>query len=154
MTVSLFIQNTLVMGTWAMLFIFMSLLAVAKAERIPLWQPVHAVSHILFGDKVLQEARFHAKYWISGFVLNAGAMYGWAAVAELGYLRFSFKTGDLITAILMAIALTIIAFITDFHIVSKRFTPGFEKVISRSAVYTVYVCLAIGFVFGGMYRIN
>jgi hypothetical protein len=78
-------------------------------------------------------------------------MYGWAAVAELGYLRFSFKTGDLITAILMAIALTIIAFITDFHIV---FTPGFEKVISRSAVYTVYVCLAIGFVFGGMYRIN
>jgi hypothetical protein len=35
MAVSLFIHNTLVMGTWAMLFIFMSLLAVAKAERIP-----------------------------------------------------------------------------------------------------------------------
>lgn len=154
MTVSLFIHNTLVMGTWAMLFVVMSLLAVAKAERIPLWQPVHAVSHILFGDKVLHEARFHAKYWVSGFVLNAGAMYGWAVVAELGYLWLSLKAGDLITAVLMAIALTIIAFITDFHIVPKRYTPGFEKVISRYALYTVYLCLAIGFVFGGMYRIN
>ena len=154
MSISLFIHNTLVMGTWAMLFVVMSLLAVAKAERIPLWQPVHAVSHILFGDKVMHETRFHARYWISGFVLNAGAMYGWAVVAELGYLWLSLKAGDLITAALMAIALTIIAFITDFHIVPKRFTPGFEKVISRYALYTVYLCLAIGFVFGGMYRIT
>jgi hypothetical protein len=98
MTVSLFIHNTLVMGTWA--------------------------------------------------------MYGWAVVAELGYLWLSLKAGDLITAVLMAIALTIIAFITDFHIVPKRFTPGFEKVVSRYALYTVYLCLAIGFIFGGMYRIN
>jgi hypothetical protein len=46
--------------------------------------------------------------------------------------------------ILDAAAVTAGAYITDYYLVPKRFTPGFEKRVSGKSLFAIYVALAVG----------
>jgi hypothetical protein len=37
-----------------------------------------------------------------------------------------------------------VAYVTDYHVVPRRLTPGFEMRLSRAALAAVYVALALG----------
>lgn len=142
------------MGAWTTGLTTTALILVAISERIPVFKPINAVSHIIFGDSVLSHTVFDPKFSLTGLALNTGALIGWSAVAELGYTAFQIPRGSVLLSSLIALILTTTAFITDFYIVPKRFTPGFEKVISQPGLFFVYVCLAIGFAFGGIFRVS
>lgn len=93
------------------------------------------------------------KFFVTGLALNFAAMASWAVVLELGYRFFRVGPGQVVPTVLMALALTVVAYIVDYHIVPKRFTPGFEHVLSVRGLALTYAGLALSLVAGGLGRV-
>lgn len=108
--------------------------------------PINAVSHMLWGDEAARTEEVDAKHTLVGTGLNAAAVTGWAGMHELMMPRRGAPTVK--RALLAGAATAALAYITDYHVVPKRFTPGFEKRLSPLGLLGVYsvlaVCLAAG----------
>ncbi|WP_310005272.1 hypothetical protein [Caballeronia sp. LZ043] len=51
-----------------------------------------------------------------------------------------------------AAATALIAYVVDYHVVPKRFTPGFEAHVSTRSLAMAYVALAAGFAIAALAR--
>lgn len=124
--------------------------------------PLNATSHIIWGDKAARQDKPSLKYTLTGFLLNHASAIFWAFFYEKllgrserrprnwneGSLDDSSDTGSpakpMLQPILDAAAVTAGAYITDYYLVPKRFTPGFEKRVSGKSLFGIYVALAVG----------
>lgn len=105
--------------------------------------PINAVSHILFGDEAAKHDELSAKHTLTGALLNTAAIGSWAVVGEL--IFGGARRPQTIPAALAAGAVVSgIAYVTDYHVVPKRLTPGFEKRVSNKSLLAIYGALAIG----------
>jgi hypothetical protein len=123
--------------------------ACAKAENEPVAAPINAVSHIAFGDEAATHDEASAKYTGTGLALNASAVTAWALIHELLYSRVGSK-GNVATALACGAAVSAAAYVTDYYIVPKRFTPGFEKRLSGWSLFGVYSALALSLAAGSI----
>lgn len=103
--------------------------------------PVNAVSHIVWGDEAAEQDEASLKYTAPGVALNAAAVASWAGVYELGFGRRA-RQGDVKAALIGGVATAALAYVTDYYIVPRRFTPGFEKRLSAPSMFAVYAALA------------
>jgi hypothetical protein len=133
-----------------------------KRENDHYAAPLNATSHIIWGDKAARQDKPSLKYTLTGFLLNHASAIFWAFFYEKllgrsqrrprnwneGALHDSSDTGSqvkpMIQPILDAAAVTAGAYITDYYLVPKRFTPGFEKRLSGTSLAAVFVALAVG----------
>lgn len=106
--------------------------------------PLNATSHVLWGERAAQQDRPSAKYTLTGFLLNQAAGIFWALPYEK-WLRASRKRPALsVQPVLAAAAVAAGAYLTDYYLVPKRFTPGFEKRMPLASLALVYGALALG----------
>jgi hypothetical protein len=103
--------------------------------------PLNAISHILYGDEAAAHNEPSAKYTMPGILLNTAAITGWAAVHEVMF-NGRRRPRTLPGALAAGAATSAVAYITDYYIVPKRFTPGFEKRLSNSSLACIYATLA------------
>lgn len=103
--------------------------------------PVNAVSHIVWGDEAAEQDDASLKYTAPGAVLNAAAVASWAGVYELGFGQRA-RRGDVKAALVGGVATAALAYVTDYYIVPRRLTPGFEKRLSSPSMFAVYATLA------------
>lgn len=102
---------------------------------------LNATSHFLWGKRAGRENAYSMKYTGTGFVTNYGASVFWALLYELlGRGRRRTRPRALLDGALVSAA----AYVTDYHIVPQRLTPGFEMRLPRAALACVYVALAVG----------
>jgi hypothetical protein len=102
---------------------------------------LNATSHFLWGERAGQENAYTVKYTGTGFVANYGASVFWAVFYEaLGRGQPRSPARALLDGALISAA----AYVTDYHVVPKRLTPGFEMRIPRAALACVYGALAVG----------
>jgi hypothetical protein len=81
------------------------------------------------------------KYTGTGFIANYRASVFWALFYEwLGKGRPRKPARALLDGALISAA----AYVTDYHVVPKRLTPGFEMRVPRAALACVYAALALG----------
>ena len=81
------------------------------------------------------------KYTSTGFVANYGASVFWALFYEaLGGGKPRRPARALLDGALISAA----AYVTDYHVVPRRLTPGFEMRVPRAALACVYAALAVG----------
>jgi hypothetical protein len=104
--------------------------------------PINAVSHILWGDEAARDSRVSTKYTVTGLVLNGAAVTSWAIVRELLFCRRQHRT-TLANALAEGAAVSGLAYVTDYYLVPKRFTPGFEKRLSNKSLAGIYSVLAV-----------
>lgn len=95
------------------------------------------------GDAAFEEDALDVRHTVVGALLNFGAMMAWSAVYELLPTPRSVPG-----RVAKAAAVTAAAYVTDYHVVPKRFTPGFEARLSPGALGGVYAALALGFLSG------
>ncbi|HEY0978183.1 MAG TPA: hypothetical protein VGE21_12000 [Flavobacteriales bacterium] len=112
--------------------------------------PINAVSHMLWGDEAADTETVDAKHTLAGAVLNAAAVTGWAGVHELMLPRH--RAPSVERALMSGATTAALAYVTDYHVVPKRFTPGFEKRLSPLALVGVYAVLALALAAGSMSR--
>jgi hypothetical protein len=104
---------------------------------------LNATSHIVWGEAAFDQDEPTLKHTLVGTLLNVGAMVAWSAVYEL-----TPQPRSLVGRLAKSAAVTVAAYVTDYHIVPNRFTPGFEARLSPSALGAVYGALAAGFLAG------
>lgn len=112
--------------------------------------PLNATSHIVWGDDAARHDRPDTKHTLVGAALNAGAMVAWAGVLEATLGPWA-RRGSLLRAAVAGAAVSALAYATDYHLVPRRFTPGFEKRLSGRALAVTYGALALSLA-GGVAR--
>ncbi|WON73812.1 hypothetical protein [Nitrosospira sp. Is2] len=131
--------------------------------------PLNATSHIIWGDEAAYQDKPSLKYTLTGFLLNHASAIFWAIFyekllgrgesrADQGALHptnwnegplhdssnIASQARPMLEPILDAAAVTAAAYVTDYYLVPKRFTPGFEKRLSGKSLFAVFVALAAG----------
>jgi hypothetical protein len=98
---------------------------------------LNATSHILWGDQAAKHDDLDVRHTLVGGLLNAGAMGFWSAVQALfPEPRSAFG------ALRNATVVTALAYVTDYYVVPKRLTPGFEQRLSPKSLFGAYAVLA------------
>jgi len=60
--------------------------------------------------------------------------------------------GDIVGSLLSGAAVSAMAYVADYYLVPKRFTPGFEKRLSNRSLFAIYSTLALSLAAGHLMR--
>jgi len=143
-----FLQDTFQTGSLAVVATPIVTALCGKAEGKTATAPVNAISHILWGDEAARHDESSLKYTASGVVLNTAAMAPWAALYEAlpdSLVDRRHMAGSLAGGAAVAAA----AYVTDYHVVPRRLTPGFEKRLSGLSLLAIYSTLAVSLALAG-----
>ena len=140
--------SALVTGTVASLASTAALALLAKGEGKDALQPTNATSHWLHGDEAARHDELDVAHTAIGYgTHNASAVF-WALPFEAWLAarppRSSFEL------LRDACAMSAIAAAVDYGATPKRFTPGWELVLSKRSVLATYGALALGLAGGAM----
>jgi len=119
-------------------------------ENKPL-APLNAVSHIVWGETAAHQDNLSAKFTATGLALNTIAVTLWAGVFEWIQSR-AVEKPDLTQSLINGAAVSGLAFMTDYYLVPKRLTPGFEKRLSNASLLAIYSTLALDLALGSRCR--
>ncbi len=136
----------LVSGSVTSLVSTAGLALLAEAEGKAPLQPFNATSHWLNGDVAATRRSVDARHTAVGYATHHASCLFWAVPFAAWQATRPARTGGelLRDAVLMAA----VAAAVDYGATPKRFTPGWELVLSKTAMAAAYGALAIGFVAG------
>lgn len=101
------------------------------------WTAINVIAHIVDGDEKEQPLGYSPRESAIGIAVNGTAMAAWGVLYE-GTLLLTKTRSNPLTAVLA----TITAYVIDYYIVPKQYTPGIEKRLSHKSVLLAYVFLA------------
>ena len=127
-----------------------ALALVARVEGVGAAQPLNATSHWLYGDEAAGFRSADVDHTSIGFATHTAATVFWASAFETAMaLR---PTRDPLTVVGRAAAIGTLAAIVDYTVTPRRFTPGWELVLSKQAMAVVYAAMAAGFAVSAISR--
>lgn len=112
--------------------------------------PINATSHVFWGDQAARHDRPSLKFTGTGFLINHGASIMWATIyekwVEPTVSRWLARRPALapFAPAISAAAVSAGAYVTDYYLVPKRLTPGYEKRLSGRSMAMVFGALALG----------
>lgn len=146
------VARTLVSGAAAGIATTVTALVAGKREAGSYAAPLNATSHAAWGEVAARQDKASLKFTGMGLLFNGAAAMFWAGLYEKWFaprIGKSLQRSSL-RPLVGAAAVTAGAYITDYYLVPKRLTPGFEKRVSGKALATIYGALALGFLAGRM----
>lgn len=149
-TNSSFLKRTLVSGTVSGLASSLAAAVAGKRENASYAAPINATSHVLWGDEAALHDGASLKYTATGFLINNAAAMMWAAVygkwVEPAVARWFARRPALrpLAPAVSAVAVSAGAYVTDYYLVPRRFTPGYEKRVSGKSMALIFGALALG----------
>jgi hypothetical protein len=120
-----------------------ALAAAALAEGKGPAQPLNATSHIVYGNDAAHYRDADIDHTIIGLGTHAAATVFWAAAFETSLVLRPARTPAALVGRAGSIAL--MAALVDYTVTPKRFTPGWELVLSKTSIAVVYAAMAAGF---------
>ena len=136
------ICSALVSGSCAGLGSVAALAVAARAEGKAAIQPVNATSHWLNGEAAGSYQGFDLAHTAVGFGTNHVASIFWAVFFEAWHARRRPLGASLMPR--DALVMSAVAAAVDYGATPKRFTPGWELVLSKKGMLAAYVGLAVG----------
>jgi len=110
--------------------------------------PLNAPSHWVWGDRALQQDGRSLRYTALGLLIHQASALMWGVLYE----RFVARPRPTATLALRDAAVATAAAATvDFLLTPKRFTPGFERRLSKPSLVLVYAGFAIGVALGSQW---
>jgi hypothetical protein len=116
--------------------------ACSRAENRHAARPLNAVAHIYDGGPPPREDGPYRRNTLVGLALHAGASVWWAAFYEALFGRAARRSPA--AALAGGAVIAAGAYVVDYHVVGKRFRPGFERFLSARSMLAVYAALAAG----------
>ncbi len=132
-----------VSGGLATLISSAALALLARAEGKAAVQPVNATSHWLNGPGAGRVRGVDAAHTGTGLATHAAATVFWAVLFEWWRAE---ATGPALVR--DAVAVSAFAALVDYTVTPKRFTPGWEFVLSKRAMAGAYAAMALGLAAG------
>lgn len=138
-----------VTGTAGSVLSTIALAALGRQENGSMAAPINAASHWLWGDEALRKDGTSWRHTLTGALTQHAASVFWAtAYAALWGHRPEAK--QLPAAVAGGIATSAAAYVIDYTITPKRFTPGYEHRLDGKGMLLVYGALAAGFALGAV----
>lgn len=137
-------SRALVSGTIAATTTALAAAYAGRRETGSYAAPLNATSHILWGDGAALRNRPTLKYTATGVLLTHGAALFWATLYEKIFGRSASATRAPAMALAGAALVSAGAYLTDYHLMPKRLTPGYEKRVSGRALTGIFAALALG----------
>lgn len=113
--------------------------------------PINATSHVLWGDEAGRALRPDLKHTVPGVAINEGASVFWAAIYEQAFGR-RVDRGEWGAALAGGAGVAALAYLVDYHLVSRRLTPGWERHLDGRSLAAIYAALAISLPLRGLLR--
>jgi hypothetical protein len=145
-----FILNCLISGTAGGLLSHFAASLRGRRESGRSELPMHAVSHIAWNDAPESHKGRTLHNAVIGSALHHGASIFWATFFEALFGKRAERSTS--AALVGGATIATAAYITDYHIVSDRFKPGFEAYLSNRSLFAVYAALAVGLAAGARLR--
>jgi hypothetical protein len=130
------IERALVSGTVAAAAVTLVVSLAGRRMSGSAPAPLNATSHFLWGERAGRQDGYSLKYTGTGFAANYGASVFWA-------LFYEALSGRL-PPLARGAAVSAFAYVTDYHVVPRRLTPGFELRLPAGALAAAYAALALG----------
>ncbi|MFL6581217.1 MAG: hypothetical protein ACJ8G2_10790 [Burkholderiales bacterium] len=125
------------------------LLACGAREQRRASAPLNAVSHWIWNEAAVRQNRPSLRFTLLGYVIHHGAAVFWASLYE----KFLARPDDSAARTLQKTALSsAVACIVDFKFTPRRFTPGYERRLSKQSLFLVYSAFAIGMAGAGLLK--
>lgn len=136
------VRRALASGTVASLVSTAALVVVARAERKAALRPTNSTSHWLNGPEAAAVERADLEHTAVGYATHHAATVFWALLYE-GWAAYR---GTVAPAPLLGSALVVsgVAAAVDYGATPKRFTPGWELVLTKRSMAVVYAAMAVG----------
>lgn len=99
----------------------------------------------LVGRQAFEYDHWDIRHTLAGAVLNVGAVALWSGVQSLLP-----KPRPVFAAARNAGVVSTLAYLTDYHLVPRRLTPGFEQRLSRQGLFRTYAVLAASLAVGAL----
>jgi hypothetical protein len=134
------LRSALVSGTAASLFTTVVLAACGKKERADPYGPLNGPSQWIWGKHAACERGFSVRHTVVGYLIHHAMSIFWATFFEK--LAASRNPSLAAETLAVAAATSTVACVVDYCVVPDRFTPGFEKQLSRHSMALTYVAFA------------
>ena len=141
------IRAALVSGSCASVGSTLGLMLAARQAGKPAMQPLNATSHWLNGDAAAEIRGIDARHTGVGYATNHAASIFWAVFFE-AWLAWRGKPVGAAAMLGDAVVMSAIAAAVDYGPTPKRFTPGWEFVLSKQGMAVAYAGLALGLTAG------
>jgi len=145
------VRRALTSGSIAAVLTALTAAVAGRREAASYAAPLNATSHILWGEQATWRNQPTLKYTGVGVLLTYGAAVFWAALYEklFGRARRSARSQHPVAegalrAIGGAAAVSAGAYVTDYHLMPRRLTPGYERRVSGKSLATIFAALALG----------
>ncbi len=142
-------RAALVSGSCASVGSTIGLAVAAWREGRPAVQPLNATSHWLNGDGAASVTAVDWRHTGVGYATNHAASVFWAAMFE-GWLAWRGKPVGPVAMMRGAAVMSVVAAAVDYGPTPKRFTPGWEFVLSKRGMAVAYAGLALGLAVGAL----
>jgi len=139
-------KRTILSATIASLTSTVVLALLARAAGKGALQPVNATSHWLNGEGAAAFEGVDAAHTAVGYTTHHAATIFWAFFFEAGRRNSPARDAD--GLLRQALIVSAIAAAVDYGPTPKRFTPGWEFVLSKRAMAVAYAAMAIGLAAG------
>ena len=144
-------RNAFITGTIAALATAVTAALYARRYNMASAAPINAVSHVVWGDEAGAHDELSVKYTGTGFATNHAACIFWAAIYEAAFGADA-QRGEAAKALAGAALISGIAFVTDYHLVPRRLTPGYELRLPGRALAAIYGALAAALPLRGLFQ--
>ena len=136
------VRSACLSGSCASLASAAALAVAARLEGKAAIRPINATSHWLHGDRAALYEGFDAAHTAVGYSTNHAASLFWAVFFE-AWCAWRRPAGPL-PVLRDAVIMSAIAAAVDYGPTPKRFTPGWELVLSKKGMVLAYAGLALG----------
>ncbi len=125
-----------------------AIMILARAERKPVWRPINATSHWLWGDEAGLREEADWAHTAPGLLTNHAAALFWGSI--FGAFLATRPPRQPMQMLRDASAVGLLATIVDYGLVPRRLTPGWELALSRGSVAASLGAMSLGLWAGGM----
>ena len=135
-------------GTIASVTSTVALALLARAEGKGALQPVNSTSHWMNGEQAASFRRADLAHTAVGYATHHAATVFWAVLFErwVGGRR----PAAVLPLMQDALAMSAFAAAVDYGATPKRFTPGWEFVLSKRSMAVAYAAMALGLAAGAL----
>ena len=140
------LRFALTSGTMASATSTIALALLARAEGKGALQPVNSTSHWMNGEQAASLRKADLAHTAVGYATHHVATVFWAVLFErwVGVRR----PAAVLPLVRDAVAISAIAAAVDYGATPKRFTPGWEFVLSKRSMAAAYAAMALGLAAG------
>lgn len=131
-------------GAAAALAVSGAIAAAGKLQAGDPFAPLNDISHMVLGEERSHRRGFDPTATLLGVGLNVAAMLAWSVL-----YRALFGRQRLPRSLATAAAATAAIYFFDYHLVPKRFTPGYEATLSREKVWLIFATLGLTLALAG-----